>query len=121
LDHITRPAYEHVNNIHEGMTREQVKDLMLINDEVEQIFAKMNVMVRARDMSDLPQVLDLRDRLFNRIVEVMNNQLVRIKDKSTSTQASALFFNILTETKTMVLQSRNLMKAQNYFIKHMND
>lgn len=72
-------------------------------------------------MSELGYVLELRDKLFNRIVEVMNNQLFRIKEKSTSTQSSALFFTILTETKTMVLQSRNLMKAQNYFIKHMKD
>ncbi|MFA6779385.1 MAG: inorganic phosphate transporter [Paludibacteraceae bacterium] len=121
LDHITRPAYEHVDNNHEGMSRDQVKDLMCINDDVEKIFEKMNVMVRARDMSELGYVLELRDKLFNRIVEVMNNQLFRIKEKSTSTQSSALFFTILTETKTMVLQSRNLMKAQNYFIKHMKD
>ncbi|MCB9018544.1 MAG: inorganic phosphate transporter [Prevotellaceae bacterium] len=121
LDHITRPAYEHVDNNHEGMSRDQVKDLMCINDDVEKIFEKMNVMVLARDMSELGYVLELRDKLFNRIVEVMNNQLFRIKEKSTSTQSSALFFTILTETKTMVLQSRNLMKAQNYFIKHMKD
>ena len=33
-----------------------------------------------------------------------------------STKASALYLNILNETKNMVLQSRNLLKAQAYFL-----
>jgi len=29
-----------------------------------------------------------------------------------------LYLTILTETKNMVLQSRNLLKSQQYFLKH---
>ncbi len=32
-----------------------------------------------------------------------------------------LYFTILTETKNMVLQSRNLLKSQQYFLKHRNE
>jgi len=30
-----------------------------------------------------------------------------------------LYLTILTETKNMVLQSRNLLKSQQYFLKHL--
>ena len=38
LMHITRPAFEHIDNNHEGMSKEQIVDLMRVNDQVEAIF-----------------------------------------------------------------------------------
>ncbi len=35
-----------------------------------------------------------------------------------STRASVLYLTILNETKTMVLQARNLLKSQRYFLEH---
>ncbi len=32
-----------------------------------------------------------------------------------------LYLTILNETKNMVLQSRNLLKSQQYFLKHRNE
>ena len=40
LIHITRPAFEHIDNNHEGMSKEQIVDLMRVNDQVEAIFDK---------------------------------------------------------------------------------
>ena len=36
-------------------------------------------------------------------------------------QGSMLYLTILTETKNMVLQSRNLLKSQQYFLRHRNE
>ena len=66
LIHITRPAYEHINNNHEGLTKEQIVDLMRVNDQVEAIFDKINDMLRTKDFSDLDMVLEMRDKLFDR-------------------------------------------------------
>ena len=44
--------------------------------------------------------------------------LRRIRTRKTSTKANILYLNILSETKTIVLQSRNLVKSQRYFLKH---
>ena len=63
LIHITRPAYEHINNNHEGLTKEQIVDLMRVNDQVEAIFDKINDMLRTKDFSDLDMVLEMRDKL----------------------------------------------------------
>ena len=37
LMHITRPAFEHIDNNHEGMSMDQTRDLMSINDDVESV------------------------------------------------------------------------------------
>ena len=75
-------------------------------------------MLRSNDFMDIEQVLRMRDKLFVDLDEVMKKQLRRIKSKATSTKASMLYLNILTETKTMVLQSRNLLKSQKFFIEY---
>ena len=116
LLHVTRPCFDHIDNNHEGMTREQIEDLMKINDEVETIFTRINVMLRNNDFADIDLILELRDELFESIADAIKRQLKRIKNKQSSTKASLLYLTILNETKTMVLQARNLVKSQRYFL-----
>ena len=86
-------------------------------DEVEAIFDKINDMLSSENFADLDLVLEMRDRLFDTIVGAIKNQLRRIhEDPSGSTRASVLYLTILNETKTMVLQARNLLKSQRYFL-----
>ena len=119
LIHITRPAFGHIDNNHEGLSKEQIVDLMRVNDQVEAIFDKINDMLRTKDFSDLDMVLEMRDKLFDTIVEAIKNQLRRINgDPAASTRASVLYLTILNETKTMILQARNLLKSQHYFLEH---
>ncbi len=118
--HITRPAYEQIDNNHSGHTKEQIVDLMRVNDEVEAIFAKINNIIQTKDFDDFDMVLDMRDHLFDTIAEAVKNQLRRIEgDASTSTRAGVLYLTILNETKTMVLQARNLLKSEHYFLERI--
>lgn len=116
LLHCVRPAYEHIENHHKGFTKEQILDLKLVNDGVDNIFVKINTMLRNKDFSDLDEVLTMRDNLFEVIALAIKNQIYRLKEEKMSTKASMLYLNILNETKTMVLQSRNLIKSQGYFL-----
>jgi len=79
---------------------EQIVDLMRVNDQVEAIFDKINDMLRTKDFSDLDMVLEMRDKLFDTIVEAIKSQLRRINgDETVSTRASVLYLTILNETK----------------------
>lgn len=121
LLHITRPAYEHINNNHKGLSEEQIMDLKIINDEVDKIFNKINEMLNARDFTALDEVLTMRDQLFYTIAESIKSQIRRLKSQEGSTRASALYMTILNETKIIVLQSRNLLKSQAYFLSKISD
>jgi Na+/phosphate symporter len=116
LVHITRPSYDHIDNQHEGLSREQVEDLMGINDEVSAIYDKINIMLASNDFTDIQCVMRMRDDLFEKMDDAIRSQLKRIKAKKATTKSSMLYLNILNETKTMVLQSRNLLKSQKYFV-----
>ena len=116
LLHCTRPAYEHINNNHRSLSESQIMDLKTINDEVDNIFATINQMLRNKDFTGIDEVMTMRDELFSTIAESIKNQIRRLKDQEMSTRASELYLNILNETKNMVLQSRNLLKSQAYFL-----
>ncbi|MDE7123276.1 MAG: inorganic phosphate transporter, partial [Alistipes sp.] len=121
LLHITRPAFEHIDNSHEGLSAEQARDLMAINDDVEAIYRRINRMLGEGDFSEIEAVLTMRDQLFEAIAEAIKSELTRVNEARSSTKASILYLAILTETKNMVLQSRNLLKSQQYFLKHRQE
>ena len=77
-------------------------------------------MLREKDFSKLDDVLVMRDQLFDTIAESIKNQIRRLKTHEGSTKASALFMNILSETKVIVLQARNLLKSEAYFLNKMS-
>ena len=120
LVHITRPCFEHIDNNHKGMSTEQVKDLLRINNDVSMIYARILKMLEENNYDDIDDIMDMRDELFDTISVAIKNQLRRIQSKSTSTKASMLYLTILNETKTMVLQSRNLLKSHRYFIENQD-
>lgn len=107
------------DNNHEGLSKEQARDLMSINDDVESIYRHINLMLREGDFSEIETVLTMRDQLFESIAEAIKSELTRINEARSNTKASMLYLTILTETKNMVLQSRNLLKSQQYFLKHL--
>ena len=118
LVHITRPAFDHIDNNHKGLSEEQTNDLMHIHDDVAEIYTNINRMITENDFHDIDLVLNMRDELFERIAVTIKSELVRINAGEGNTTASLFYLTVLSETKAMVLQARNLLKAQRYFLEH---
>ena len=118
LVHITRPAYDHIDNNHKGLSREQTDDLMHINDAVAEIYGSVNRMLTNNDFGDIDIVLTMRDELFEHIAAITKSELQRINEGVGNTKASMFYLTVMSETKTMVLQARNLLKSQRYFLEH---
>lgn len=121
LIHIARPTFEHIDKHHTGLCKEQITDLMRINDTVEQIFIRSASMLAANDFSDMDNILTMRDQLISSMTETIRKQLQRQSESpELSTSAGILYINILNESKTMVLQSRNLLKSQQFFLEQQH-
>lgn len=116
--HITRPAFDHIDNNHKGLSSEQTDDLMHINDAVAEIYGSVNRMLTTNDFSDIDTVLTMRDELFEHIAATMKSELQRINEGIGNTKASMFYLTVMSETKTLVLQARNLLKSQRYFLEH---
>ena len=115
---ITKPSFNHIDNNHSGLTKDQTFDLMNINDDVEHIFVMIKNMLETKDFSDIELVMEKRLAVFDKIADATKKQLKRIKADAAgnSSRSSMLYLTILNETKTMVLQAKNLLKSQRYFL-----
>lgn len=116
LVHITRPSFEHIDNNHEGLSAAQLSDLQEINASVSSIYDEIIRMLQTKNFSKLDETLMHRDQLFETLAKAIKNQIYRVRDNASSSRSSMLYLEIINETKTMVLQSRNLLKAQKHFI-----
>lgn len=115
LVHITRPSFEHIDNNHQGLSREQINDLQNINREVMDVYSKINHMLKTNDYSNIDSILVQRDKIFDIFAEAIKKQVKRVIDNDSSARGSILYLAIINETKTMLLQSRNLLKSQKDF------
>ncbi|MBR3703534.1 MAG: inorganic phosphate transporter, partial [Alistipes sp.] len=88
LVHITRPAFDHIDNNHKGLSEQQTEDLKHINDDVAEIYGSINRMINANDFSEIDTVLTMRDELFERIAITIKSELVRINAGEGNTKAS---------------------------------
>jgi Na+/phosphate symporter len=113
---ITKASYEYINNNHTGMSVKQVEDLENINTAVSEVYLRIADMLRTSDFADFEHILVMRDNLFNLFADKIKAQIKRVKDNESGSRNSMLYLDIVSETKTMLLQSRNLMRAQRLFL-----
>lgn len=116
LAHITAPSFEHIDNNHQGFTKEQIRDLRSIETKVNRIFMMTTHILKNNDWDKIDEAMALRDKIFEDFAEIIKRQIHRIKEGETSTRSSMLYLDILSETKAMVLHTRNLLKSQKYFV-----
>ena len=95
---------------------ENIKKDIFGNGYGENIYQKINAMLENNDFSQLDEILQMRDKLFDTLAAAIKSQIKRVKAKASTTRSSILYLTIINETKTMVLQTRNLLKSQRYFI-----
>lgn len=116
LVHITRPAFEHIDNNHEGFSDEQRADLLQINTSASAVYDEVIHMLQTKDFSQIDETLRHRDELFELLAKAFKNQIYRVRENKSSSRNSMLYMDIINETKTMTLQSRNLLKSQRHLV-----
>jgi hypothetical protein len=113
---ITKAGFEYIDNNHTGLSAKQVSDLEDLNKAVSMVFGSIVEMLRTSDFSNFEQILARRDTLFDLFADNIKSQIKRVKSHESSMRNSILYLDIVSETKTMMLQSRNMMRAQRLFL-----
>jgi len=116
LTFVTGPSLQHIDNNHKGFNKAQQIELKEINIKVSNLFDKIIKMISDNDFTDIPTIILAQQDLLESINASRKNQVKRIKTSETGTRNSVLFLGILNESKNMLLQTINLLKAQRDFI-----
>ncbi len=116
LTFVTGPSFQHIDNNHKGFNKVQQNEIKGINLKISKLFEQIIKMVSDNDFTDIPLIINMQQDILESINIARKNQIKRIKSNETGTRNSVLYLGILNESKNMLLQTINLLKAQRDFI-----
>lgn len=99
ISFITKPSYQHLNNLHKSLNEHQLKDF-------ENIYKKLAMLSQLvleftshkKDQKSEP-IIQLHKELLQLIDEARIKQIERIRKKETPSRSSMLFLNIVSEMR----------------------
>ena len=118
LTFVTNPSFDHIDNNHKGLIEEQVIELTTTAEKLSELFNLIGLIIKTNDFSQNDKAYELQAEILNYLNKIRKNQVKRIKKNETGTKNSILFLAIVNESKNLVLQSINLLKAQRDFIQN---
>lgn len=116
LSFITKPAFDHIDNNHKGLLKDQVVELKAINYEVSELFSHISHIINEKRYEEVSEVIKKQQQTLELLNSARKKQIKRIKNGDAGTRNSNLYLGILNETKNLLLQTINLVKAERDFI-----
>lgn len=102
LGYLTHPVYNHINNQHKNLGKNQMADFESLSEDLRQLcdFSKKIVLEDSgRGLAD--DLHRKEDVVSEKIKIVRRSQIDRVKRKENASRSSLLFFNITTEVQNL--------------------
>lgn len=117
INFIAKPSYLHIDNNHKGLSEDQTLELLNVNAEVRLMFKSILRLIQEDRFHEIEDILEKKQNILQNISQFRKKQIKRLKKgDGVTTKNSLLFLDILSETKTLVLYTVNLVKAQRDFV-----
>ena len=118
LNYLVEPLFEHLENNHKPFTASQIKELKAFTAETNDFLNMTLHVVKEEKFEEIDAAIRQKDELVSKLALLERAQIKRIKNKEVNTRNAILFFNIITETKNLLTNYINLLKAQRDFFSH---
>lgn len=117
LNYTVKPVYNYYENKHKSLESEQISQFNEFRVELNNFFNYALYILKEKRFEDLDELIAKRNRLVDNLKELEKAHIKRIKVDTVSTRNSILYFNIISETKSLLLNLINVVKAQRDFIR----
>jgi phosphate/sulfate permease len=115
LSFIIKPAKEHIENNHVGLSKKQTEELQMLNQEYKHFVQELIKSLETLNFKNLSDLKDIQQNILENINASRLQQLKRVKQKSSRMKNSILFIDILTEFKNLTLFSFSMVKIEAAF------
>lgn len=109
LKEINQLSYDHIDNNHGKPDENEIKDLQLLNTEINDYIQESVEIFQNRKFSDITLFNQKYEKIQKLMHEADENELVRIKENYTSGRNSMLFLNILSDIENITNHIRELV------------
>lgn len=115
ISFIVKPMKNYLANNHRPFNDEQVDELRemgaLIDELYEEVKNIATTTPQVIDETEFDIVRDRQEKLMKYLTQLRKKQIKRIKKNVVGTRNSVLFLSILNETKSLALQTGNVVKS----------
>lgn len=91
-------------------------ELKAINYEVSELFSDISRIINEQAYDEVSDIIKKQQQALELLNLARKKQIKRIKNGEAGTRNSNLYLGILNETKNLLLQTINLVKAERDFI-----
>ena len=110
LEHISKSSYKHVNNNHKKLRFQQLRDLKETDSFVSGFFKEVQEIFSEGNFEELTQTLIRQEELLQRVDAKIRKQIERTRGDESSPKNTALYFNLLQETRDLLEATFKLME-----------
>lgn len=110
LMHIVQPAFDHLDNNH-SFEKEKMYKLKEYNEQLSLLFKDAVDLLTSRDFSKMNELVLQRNELVKLTNEILLNQVRTLKKIQKGAKLSATYIEMLSETKNLILNLVQLVKA----------
>ncbi len=118
LAFITQNSYSHINNNHKQLKFNQIRDLKTIDNDIENLFSKLEIIFENKSFEKLDEVIIEKSVILENVSELIQKQITRIRTVETSPKNSKLYFGLLLETNDLIKATMNLLELFKEFTMH---
>jgi phosphate/sulfate permease len=112
---VARASFRHVNNNHKNLKKGQLKDLLTINNQLNDLLKSISVAFENRSFDDLETILIEKKKLLNYVADSIEKQVARIRAEESSPKNTTLYFSILLETQDLISALMSLLELYQEF------
>ena len=116
LEYISKVSYTHANNNHRKLKYNQIKELKLLDNDLEELFGTTSEIFFSRNFQKVGEVLNKKELYLNIVSEKIEKQVARTRTEESSPKNTSLYFSILGESKDMIQATMDLLEL--YYTEH---
>jgi phosphate/sulfate permease len=110
LAYITRSSHIHVSNNHKNLLFNQIRDLKGVQRDLDEVYGHLVKAFQSQEFDSIQQLITDEGKVLEKISNLLQKQIDRIRDTENSPKNSKLYFGILLETKNLTKTSIALLE-----------
>ena len=118
IKYVVRPLHDHLLSDHRPFAEDQYRELIEFSNHVTDFLNFALHIIKVSRFEQIDELILKRKEVLELMHEQENRQIRRIKRKGTNSRNSILYFGVMSETKHLLLQTVNLLKATRDFVSY---
>ena len=102
--------YSHINNNHKQLKFNQTRDLKSVELHILNLFKDIETIFNNKDFDNIDEILSEKNAILDKISELIQKQIERIRTTENSPKNSKLYFALLLETNDLIKATMNLLE-----------